>query len=129
MGRSRSLYVKVDEEILSDPDIQELIDKKGYEGFGVYIALLTLMRRYERSCYMIPCRNFSVFSRNFVGISEKKLKSIIAFLENLGILHHSLVNGEEYILSPRRQRELLAQDRVRQKQSEGGRKGMEKRYT
>lgn len=129
MGRSRSLYVKVDEEILSDPDIQELIDKKGFEGFGVYIALLTLMRRYEKSFYMIPCRNFSVFSQNFHGISEKKLKSLVIILEKLGVLQSKIIDEEEYIYSPRRQRELLAQDRVRQKQSEGGKKGMEKRYT
>lgn len=122
-------YVKLDENILfNNTDLNRLVDKHGWEGFGIYIGLLTLFRNYSKTNYAIPNEDLQIIAKNTFRITVKKFNSILVTLNEIGWILNYSEDGVQGIFSKRRQEELLAQEEVTKAQSEGGKKGMQKRY-
>lgn len=115
MKQKRSLFVMVEEHILQDPDIQDLIADCGYEGFGVYIAVLTVLRNYEKTSYMIPEEKIKSLAK-FLNVSEKKLKNYLEIFQKLNIFSVFEHDGKSFFYSRRRQKELFIQQELREKQ-------------
>lgn len=128
--RNREIrFVKVDENILMDPDIEDLIEAGGFEAFGVYIGILSLLRTYAEYDYMIPVSRMKIIARKTFSMTENQLKKFVDLCISCRILlEFRSESGEVYIYSRRRREELLEQDKLKKKQQEGGKKGMEKRY-
>lgn len=121
-------YVKLDEDILRDPDIMELIDEGGYEALGIYLAILTCIRTFEATDYMIPEQKLKLFANKVLTLHQVRLKKALDLMVRCHLISVEEKNGERFFFSKRRREELNAQNRVRQKQSEGGKKGMESKY-
>ena len=121
-------FVRLDEDILQDPEVQSFIEDCGFEGLGVYLSLLTMVRAYESTDYMIPYEKIPFLARKVFCMSEKRLKAIIKKCQENNLLDYLNDDGKEYFYSMRRANELLRAEEVRQKQSAGGRKGMKIRY-
>lgn len=120
----RGNYLIVQEDILRDDKIRDLIEMRGYEGLGIYIAVLTLMRNYSDTGYKVPWDEVRKIARWDLLISEDDLKSFIdSFIEcNL------FKADDRFFWSERRKNCLEAQDEIRKKQVDGGKKGASKRY-
>lgn len=112
-------FVKLSEDILNDPEIQDFIDEEGFEGLGVYLSILTLLSRYEESSFMIPCRKVDFLARKVFGFRKDKLEKIIeSAIDNHILADHIDEDGNRFFYSPRRRLELLNQKEISKKQSD-----------
>ncbi len=118
------LFLKLDERLLRDDKIRDLIKCQGYEGLGIYISLLTLIRNYSDHAYQIPLEKISDIASWDLHLPEEKLNEVLDSCIAIGLLKRS----EQTIWSPRRKRDLLAAEELKKKQSEGGSKAMKKRW-
>lgn len=122
-------FIKLDEDILQDPEVQNLLEEKGFEGLGVYLSILTLFRAYESEGYMIPYKDLKRISKKTFEMSEKKLLGIVeTCIENNLLDRLTNLDGKDFLYNKRRKEELIGQKELKQKQSEGGIKGMSHRY-
>lgn len=122
-------FVKLDEDILQDPEIQDLIEENGFEGLGVYLSILTLFRAYEGTSYMIPFKDLKRLAKKTFDMTEKRLGGIIYDCIRIGILESlTKPDGQTYFYSPRRKAELHTQIEVKQKQRNAAEATNRKRY-
>lgn len=118
------LFLKLDERLLRDDKIRDLIKAQGYEGLGIYISLLTLIRNYSDHAYQIPLEKIADIASWDLHLTEEKLNAVLDSCLEIGLLKRT----DETIWSPRRKRDLLAAEEQKKKQSEGGSKAMKKRW-
>ena len=122
-------YIMIDESILRDVKIEDLIISLGYEAFGFYIALLTLVRGYDSTGYRIPYERLNLIERRHLNLSDEEMVRFSEFLEkaiDLELLRES--EDGKFFWSERRRIDLLKQEEARKKMSEAGIKGMASRY-
>ena len=121
-------YIMIDETILSDTKVEDLIMALGYEGFGLYIAFLTLIRHYDSTGYRVPVERLEIIARRHLNLhTERELDAFSDFILT-AIKLELLRQDDEYIWSERRRIDLLKQEEIKRKQSLGGKEAMEKRY-
>lgn len=118
------LFLKLDERLLRDDKIRDLIKRDGYEGLGIYLALLTLIRNYSDHAYQIPLSKVSDIASWDLHIPEEKLQEVLESCLEIGLLK----NDENSIWSPRRKNTLLKEEEARRKMSEGGKRGIQTRW-
>ncbi len=118
------LFLKLDERLLRDDKIRDLIKCQGYEGLGIYISLLTLIRNYSDHAYQIPLEKISDIASWDLHLPEEKLNEVLDSCIAIGLLKRS----EETIWSPRRKRDLLAAEEQKKKRSETNRANILKRW-
>ena len=118
------LFLKLDERLLRDDKIRDLIKRDGYEGLGIYLALLTLVRNYSDHAYQIPLSKVSDIASWDLHIPEEKLQEVLESCLEIGLLK----NNENSFWSPRRKKDLLRAEEVSQKRAEAGKKGGMARY-
>ena len=118
------LFLKLDERLLRDDKIRDLIKRDGYEGLGIYLALLTLVRNYSDHAYQIPLSKVSDIASWDLHIPEEKLQEVLESCLEIGLLE----NDENSIWSPRRKNTLLKEEEARRKMSEGGKRGIQTRW-
>ena len=121
---NRGNYLIVQEDILRDDKIRDLIEAKGFEGFGIYISLLTLMRNYQESGYKVPWSETRKIARWDLLIPNEKLREIIDACIGCGLFK----SDDSFFWSERRVECLEEQERMRKKKVEAGKKGLEKRW-
>lgn len=118
------LFLKLDERLLRDDKIRDLIKAEGYEGLGIYLALLTLIRNYSDHAYQIPLEKISDIASWDLHIAEEKLNSILDSCIQIGLLK----KDDNSIWSVRRKNTLLKEEELSAKRAEAGRKGGLARY-
>lgn len=117
-------YIILEEGLLRDDKIRDLIEVRGFEGLGVYISLLTLIRGYSESDYRIPWNEVRKISRWDLLMPEEELRGFI----DSCIACNLFKADDRFFWSDRRRNDLKKQDEVRRKQKEGGKKGAYRRY-
>ena len=118
------LFLKLDERLLRDDKIRDLIKRDGYEGLGIYLALLTLVRNYSDHAYQIPLSKVSDIASWDLHLPEEKLQEVLESCLEIGLLK----NNENSFWSPRRKRDLLKAEEDRKKRSETNRSNVLKRW-
>lgn len=117
-------FIKLDEDFLVDRKISALRRKAGYEGVGLYLSILSLIRRYKESSYQIPLSDIPVICQESLFISEERFMEMLDLMVETGLLRMS----DKCFWSDRRRNDLLCQERVRKAQSEGGKSAMQRRW-
>lgn len=120
----RGNYLIVQEDILRDDKIRDLIESRGYEGLGMYIAILTLMRNYSDTGYKVPWEEVRKISKWDLLIPEQELQGFIDSFIDCDLFK----SNDQFFWSERRINDLKKQDETKQKKSEGGKKGLEIRW-
>lgn len=120
MAREHSCpyFVKLDEDILQDPQIRNLIEESGYEGLGIYLGILTLFRNYHATSYMIPTKSIKTLAKRDFDISVARMEKIVTSCVVNHLLDITEIDGEEYFYSRRRKKELFGDAELKQKQQE-----------
>ena len=114
MSRRASFFVRLDGDWMEDEKIRQLRRKDGYEGLGVYLALLTLMIKYKDRAYQIPFSEIEIIAEEDIHIPSERLTEIINHAVEIGLLKVSSDITRFY--SERRRNELLAAEKTREKQ-------------
>lgn len=128
MRLKATYYVRLDETILDDPEVVRMLDEKGYETFGLYVALLTQFRRYSSENFAIPFNDLKYIAKKNLGVPLKKLAMAVEYLVEIGFFKtFENVNGECFFYSERLQKELLAWQELKQKQIESANATNEKK--
>lgn len=118
MSAGNTYYTKLDEGILSDPEIEDLMDEMGVATFGVYVGILTLFRRYSSKNFSIPLKDLKKIGKLQFNLSEKAIDKHVGYLIEKGFFHtYENVDGEVLFYSKRRQTELFEWQELKQKQS------------
>ena len=118
-------WCKHDSDASSDFNIKPLIKSYGWEGYGWYWYLIETLRTADG--FRIPYNDFT-----FDGISEDmkcdsdKAKKFID--DCIDKFHLFRKDGDGFFYSERLRRDMNAMIERRDKQSEGGRKGSQKRW-
>lgn len=120
----RGNYLIVQEDILCDDKIRDLIELRGYEGLGIYISVLTLMRNYSDTGYKVPWDEVRKIARWDLLIKEEELYSFIQSFIDCKLFK----SDSQFFWSDRRRNCLKAQDDLKKEQSERARKLNEKRW-
>lgn len=120
----RGNYLIVQEDILRDDKIRDLIEARGYEGLGIYISLLTLMRNYSDTGYMVPWNEVRKIARWDLLIGEEELKGFIQSCIKCDLFKQD----DSFFWSERRKNALEKQDELSEKQREGAMRTNEKLY-
>lgn len=121
-------YIMIDESILSDTKIEDLLMALGYEGFGLYVAFLTLIRNFDSTGYKVPLDRLEILARRHLFLhTEEELESFSEFIAT-SVQCGLLQEDDRYIWSERRRIDLLKQEEIKKKQSAGGKEAMGKRY-
>ncbi len=118
------LFLKLDERLLRDDKIRDLIKAEGYEGLGIYISLLTLIRNYSDHAYQIPLEKIADIASWDLHIAEEKLNEVLDSCIAIGLLRRD----ENSIWSVRRKNALLKEEEISAKRAEAGKKGGLARY-
>lgn len=126
MSRRASFFVRLDGDWMEDEKIRQLRRKDGYEGVGVYLALLTLMIRYKDTAYQIPYTQLDIIAEEDIHIPSERLYEIVNDCIDISLFKFGTDLKTFY--SARRKNELMAAEKTREKQSEGGKKAMQKRW-
>lgn len=126
MSRRASFFVRLDGDWMEDEKIRQLRRKDGYEGVGVYLALLTLMIRYRDTAYQIPYNQIEIIAEEDIHIPAERLTEIVNDCVEISLFRFGADLKTFY--SARRKNELMAAEKTREKQSEGGKKAMQKRW-
>lgn len=126
MSRRASFFVRLDGDWMEDEKIRQLRRKDGYEGVGVYLALLTLMIRYRDTAYQIPYNQIEIIAEEDIHIPAERLTEIVNDCVEISLFRFGTDLKTFY--SVRRKNELMAAEKTREKQSEGGKKAMQKRW-
>lgn len=121
---NRGNYLIVQEDILRDDKIRDLIEAKGFEGFGIYISILTLMRNYQESGYKVPWSETRKIARWDLLIPNEKLKEVIDACIDCGLFK----SDDSFFWSERRVECLVKQDDLERKRSETNQKNIRKRW-
>lgn len=117
-------YLIVQEDILRDAKIRDLIESMGYEGFGIYISILTLMRNYSDTGYKVPWIEVRKISRWDLLMPEEELKRFID-----SCIECNLFKADDrYFWSERRRNALLEQQESLKETSERNKKNIQKRW-
>lgn len=121
-------YIMIDESILSDTKIEDLLMALGYEGFGLYVAFLTLIRNFDSTGYKVPLDRLEILARRHLLLhTEEELESFSEFIAT-SVQCGLLQEDDKYIWSERRRIDLLKQENIRQKQKESAIKTNSKRF-
>lgn len=128
MRLKATYFVRLDETILDDPEVVRLLDEKGYETFGLYLALLTQFRRYSAVNFAIPFNDLKYIAKKNLGVPLNKLAKTVEYLVEIGFFK-SFENsaGECFFYSERLRKELLAWQELKQKQIESANATNEKK--
>ena len=121
---NRGNYLIVQEDILRDDKIRDLIEAKDFEGFGIYISILTLMRNYQESGYKVPWSETRKIARWDLLIPNEKLKEVIDACIDCGLFK----SDDSLFWSERRVECLVKQDDLERKRSETNQKNIRKRW-
>lgn len=121
-------YIIIEESILRDPLIEDLVLQGGYEAFGYYIAILSVMRDYRSYGYRIPISRLDILASSRLLIYREEERKRFGEMVGLMVVIGLLKQEEGFIWSERRTRDLVKQDDSRRKMSEAGIKGMANRY-
>lgn len=121
---NRGNYLIIQEDILRDDKIRDLIEAKDFEGFGIYISLLTLMRNYQESGYKVPWSETRKIARWDLLIPNEKLREIIDACIGCGLFK----SDDSFFWSERRVECLVKQDDLERKRSETNQKNIRKRW-
>lgn len=128
MRLKATYYVRLDETILDDPEVVRLLDEKGYETFGIYVALLTQFRRYSSENFAIPFNDLKYIAKKNLGVPLNKLAKTVEYLVEIGFFKtFENINGDCFFYSERLQKELMAWQELKQKQIESANATNEKK--
>ena len=128
MAKALTPYMRLDVDIIYDPDIQMMITEKGRSAVLDYLMLCDLMYYYKTYDYAIPYRNFKSIA-GLLQITEEELKSTVAYCIGNGFFSQEEdENGERRIYSERRRAELHNKDLAKKTMSEAGKRGNNKRW-
>ena len=100
--------------------------RKGDAAVGVYLALLTLLIRYKDTAYQIPYSQLDIIAEEDIHIPSERLYEIVNDCIDISLFKFGTDLKTFY--SARRKNELMAAEKTREKQSEGGKKAMQKRW-
>ena len=114
MSRESVYFTRLDGDWLSDEKIRRLRRKDGYEGLGVYLAILTLIPRYNDYAYEIPFSDIEVIAEEDVHISSERLSEIINDCIEIGLFN--IDSNVTRFYSSRRKNELIKGEETRKKQ-------------
>lgn len=114
MSRESVYFTRLDGDWLSDEKIRKLRRKDGYEGLGVYLALLTLVPRYNNYAYEIPFSDIEIIAEEDVHIPSVRLAEIINDCVEIGLF--TVDNSVSRFYSSRRKNELIKGEETRKKQ-------------
>ena len=118
-------YFPHDANAQHDPKIIQLIERYGYEGYGVYWAVIERLR--NESGYSHPIEAIMGLGKAMEwGISESEgyMPNFIDFCLKIGLLNKK----NEHIYSESLNRRMLKLQEVREKLQEAGKKGAEARW-
>lgn len=114
MSRRASFFVRLDGDWMEDEKIRQLRRKDGYEGVGVYLALLTLMIRYKDTAYQIPYTQLDIIAEEDIHIPSERLYEIVNDCIDISLFKFGADLKTFY--SARRKNELMAAEKTREKQ-------------
>ena len=111
-------FTKIDETILTDPEVEDLMEEMGVATFGVYVGLLTLFRQYPSRNFSIPLKDLKKIGKLKFNLSKKAIDKHVGYLIEKGFFHTcENMDGEVFFYSKRRQKELFEWQELTQKQS------------
>lgn len=99
---------------MEDEKVRQLRRKDGYEGVGVYLALLTLMIRYKDTAYQIPYSQLDIIAEEDIHIPSERLYEIVNDCIDISLFKFGADLKTFY--SARRKNELMAAEKTREKQ-------------
>lgn len=126
---AKNNYMIISEAILRDPMIEDLILQGGYAALGYYIAILSIIRDYKDYSYRIPIKRIDIIAGSRLMLYEEADRETFAEHVGLMVALGLLRKDDEFIWSERRRQDLIKQDLIRDKQSQGGKEGMARRYS
>lgn len=127
--RKHSYYLQLDEDFLEDPEVQLFIEEKGKEAVFDYIALLLIMRSYRNTDYMIPWTMIPIIARRQLMSTPEKLEDTVKYCIKINFFEiYTDDFGTKFFFSRRRQLDLRNWQVKSEKNSEAGKKGMQKRW-
>ena len=128
MAKKKSYYMPLDEDFLSDPEVQIFLEEKGKEAVFDYLMILLKMRNFEDYDFMIPFSYIPLLRREINTTTESINKTINYCIGNGFFKVYKDVLGDEFFYSERRQNDLRNWKLSTEKMSEAGKRGNAKRW-
>lgn len=110
-------YFPLEVNLEKDERMAIVIEKHGFEGIGIYTALLMELRRHNN--YRCGFTSIRIFARTY-GVTFKKIES---FIRNYGLFELTGEGDDLVISSPYLDRVMQKLEQKREKCSEAGKKG------
>ena len=130
MAKKYSYYLPLDEDFLQDPEVQMFLEEKGKAAVFDYLMLLTRMRDYRDSDYMIPFSFIPIIARKDLGTTKEELEDTISYCIKIGFfkVYEDEIDKVKFFYSERRQCDLRTWQVASTRRSEAGKRGMANRW-
>lgn len=129
MARKHTYYLPLDEDFWHDPEVQMFRREKGKSAVLDYLMILTFMRDYQRTDYMIPFAYLPMLAYE-LDEEQEELRGTINYCIKIGFFEvfTDEIEKTKFFFSRRRQNDLRAWQLYTEKCSQAGKKGNDMRW-
>ncbi len=128
MAKRKEPYITIPCTFIENLKIKKMIAKIGKAATFDYLMILAKHREFEESDFMIPDEMIPYLAQS-LGTEEKELRKTICYCLGEGFLTGiQKEDGTEYFFSEDQRLDLLNWKVARERMSEAGKKGNEKRW-
>lgn len=129
MARKHGYYLPLDENFWHDPEVKMFKREKGKAAVLDYLLILTFMRDYKKTDYMIPFDYIPMLADE-LDEEPDELKETISYCIKIGFfeVYTDEVEKTKFFYSDRRRTDLHNWQVYKEKCSEAGIRGNQKRW-